>query len=369
MTSKNCDCTISSTIPGCCQSENMASHSDQKENFMRESGQPYERPRNIERSKQSADNYLPSSDIKHEYSSDTGISSDPEIPSALAIKREKKKNMGKRQMMNDSEMMEKHRKSLRKFESLSIGGRTLTEMSIGGYDIDVTKAAMKAREVLPLPPSKLPIIFADSELNFYLHFFSAIQMRLGDDLFEYLIEENNQSDDDEIPLSDMIEEILYSSYDRSDDELTILLKKIITTTFELGEVIGRNRRPEHITVAANLWGFQYIEAGMRCEETTLHMWLRICYMYFTTSWFNAFKLAGVPSFALRSSSRRRDSLSPTVREKKFKRELSIIDEGEDNQLVVRSTARRSRSHKSSAGSTLGSNNRLDRTKQWMRTKS
>jgi hypothetical protein len=135
-------------------------------------------------------------------------------------------------MTTDSDMLKKNRASLRKFEALDIGGKTITEMSIGGYKVDIEKVAEKAMEVLPLPPSRLPVIFVDQELNFYHHFFQGMTRALGARQLEEIVRSNRHFDDPQKPLLVCLEDLILSGYERSDDEITILLKKVIGGTFE-----------------------------------------------------------------------------------------------------------------------------------------
>jgi hypothetical protein len=58
-----------------------------------------------------------------------------------------------RRLHLDTDLMEEKRGSLRRFEPLSIRNKTLSGMSIGGFDIDLSVAAQQASEVIPLPAS------------------------------------------------------------------------------------------------------------------------------------------------------------------------------------------------------------------------
>jgi hypothetical protein len=59
-----------------------------------------------------------------------------------------------------------------------------------------------------------------------------------------------------------------------------------------------NKDSKSLIVAANLWGLQYIEPGLEMKEADLKMWLSVNYNHYKTLWFNTFKSAGIPSFAL-----------------------------------------------------------------------
>jgi hypothetical protein len=212
-------------------------------------------------------------------------------------------------MTTDSDLLHKNRASLRKFEALNIGGKSMTEMSIGGYKVDIEKVAEKAMEVLPLPPSRLPVIFVDQELNFYHHFFQGMTRALGSRQLEEIVRSSRHFDDPQKPLLSCLEELILSGYERADDEITILLKKVIGGTFETTNRSRRHQDSDELIVVANLWGFEYIEQGMQCSEADLRMWLSMCYNHYKTIWFNTFKSTGVPEFAMDGAVKHRSSSS------------------------------------------------------------
>jgi len=205
---------------------------------------------------------------------------------------------GRGQLADDSAMMEQNRKILRKFESLKIGSESLTSMAIGGYAIDITMAAEKAREVAPLPPSKLPIIFKEDDMNFYHHFFQGMEILMGSDTLNEIVETTHFFKKTELLLFPLIEEMIMSGYKRTDNEITIFTKKVLTSTFNLDPANEHNKENKSLIVAANLWGLQYIEPGLEMREADLKMWLSVNHGHYKTLWFNSFKAAGVPSFAL-----------------------------------------------------------------------
>lgn len=212
-------------------------------------------------------------------------------------------------MTTDSDLLQKNRASLRKFEALNIGGKSMTEMSIGGYKVDIEKVAEKAMEVLPLPPSRLPVIFVDQELNLYHHFFQGMTRALGSRQLEEIVRSSRHFDDPQRPLLACLEELILSGYERADDEITILLKKVIGGTFETTNRSKRHQDSDELMVVANLWGFEYIEQGMQCSEADLRMWLSMCYNHYKTIWFNTFKSTGVPEFAMDGAVKYRSSSS------------------------------------------------------------
>jgi len=216
-------------------------------------------------------------------------------PEAAAIRP------GNRHLSHDVSFQERHRRALHKFEPLNVGGRALTGISIGGFDIDLTAAAQKAREVIPLPSSKLPVIFLDEELNFYHHFFQGLNYILGKASVMQIVTCNVYDNDAGERILSLITEMLESGYERGDSEIVIFVKKVITSTFELSNSATKKYTSDRIFVVANLWGFQYIEPGMQCDQATVVMWLSMCYGHYKTIWFNTFKLTGVPDFSYRSS--------------------------------------------------------------------
>jgi hypothetical protein len=231
------------------------------------------------------------------------------MPEAITRKNRSGEISKQGRMTTDSDMLKKNRASLRKFEALDIGGKTITEMSIGGYKVDIEKVAEKAMEVLPLPPSRLPVIFVDQELNFYHHFFQGMTRALGARQLEEIVRANRHFDDPQKPLLVCLEDLILSGYERSDDEITILLKKVVGGTFETTSKSRKHQDNDELMVAANLWGFEYIEQGMQCSEADLRMWLSMCYNHYKTIWFNTFKSTGVPEFAMDGAFKHRSSSS------------------------------------------------------------
>jgi len=208
----------------------------------------------------------------------------------------------KARMMSEEQMKATNRSALEKFEALRIGDQTLTELSIGGYKIDVSRVAQKAMEIIPLPPSKLPIIFNDQELNFYHHFFEGMTRMLGEEHLLQIVSDFSEYSPPEQILISNIERMLSVGHERSDSELTTFLKKVFTTTFDLPKYTGNKYSDEQLEIASNIWGFQYIEQGMRCNEIELRTWITMCYNHYRTLWYNTFKSTGIPHFARKSNS-------------------------------------------------------------------
>lgn len=253
-------------------------------------------------------------------------------------------------MVEDSKFRAVNREPLTKFESLRIGDSTLREMSIGGYKIDIESASLKAREVIPLPPARLPLIFVDENLNFYHHFFNGIYEIVSyDDLMDVIHSEPIENAESNFMVS-TIEDLLTVGYERSDSEAMNLIKRMLQSTFKVETTRHRysKEKASSLFVEANLWGFPYIESTMTCKEIDLRFWLQACYKNYETSWFNTFKSTRIPGFARRVSTRTSRSSQSSS-----KPSLQSISEVSDHEIadMLRddvSTISRSRRRKSSS---------------------
>jgi hypothetical protein len=274
------------------------------------------------------------------------------------IKHNRAREQFPQNFQTDSDMMKGNRTTLKKFEALKIGDQSLTEMSIGGYQIDLTKAAQKAKEIAPLPPAKLPIIFKDGDMNFYHHFFQGLEMLIGRSTLVDLVNTNVYFNEGENLLYGLIEGMIKSGYERTDSDLTLFTKNVLTSTFSIDESLDNSLNGKHLIVDANLWGLQYIESGMQCKEADLKMWLSICYSYYRGLWFNTFKSAGIPSFALEGVQSRYEEKSKINARQISNRKKSMDDligrslSGLDKQMneharMIEKENRRSSKHKSS----------------------
>lgn len=227
------------------------------------------------------------------------------IPNKLESKHRNMVQHQSSRMIDDTRMQIENRKILRKFETLKIHDRDLTGLSIGGFEVDLNVAAQKAMEILPMPASKLPIIFVDEELNFLHHFFQGVTRLIGETNMQMITEKKKYYEDEHPVVLGMIEDLILEGYDKGDTEITLFLKKVISSTFELTTRNRKSRGMEKVRVSSNLWGFQYIECGMMMDESDLEMWLATCYGQYRTSWFNTFKSSGVPIFAHEGSGKTR----------------------------------------------------------------
>lgn len=223
-----------------------------------------------------------------------------------------------------------NRVSLGKHEPLAINGRSLMEVSIGGFQIDMAETADQAKKILPLPPAKLPLIYVDQELNFYHHFFQGLERMLGRDTVLAIVKEAKHSTEVEEVLLPEIRRIISAGYEQSDSQLTLFTKSVLTTTFKIDPRFSKDNVEGGLCVAANLWGFQYIEQGIECLEPDLRMWLSMSYEHFRIKHFNAYKDSGMPAFVTEGVQTRYEKVDKSYREHRrnewSNRALDIYDD-------------------------------------------
>jgi len=253
-------------------------------------------------------------------------------------------------LVEDSRFRAVNREPLTKFESLRIGDGNLRKVTIGGFQIDMDAAAQKAQEVIPLPPSRLPMIFMDPDLNFYHHFFNGIYEIVSyDDMMDIIREDPVDGKDSDFMMR-VIEEILTVGYERSDTEAMGLIKRMIHSTFKLESTRHRNssQNSKSLFVEANLWGFPYLESTMTCKEIDLRLWLKACHKNYETHWFNEFKSTRVPSFARSINPRSRSSQSsskPSLGSISEMSDHGIADMLRDDSSTYSRSSRRSPGHR------------------------
>lgn len=192
----------------------------------------------------------------------------------------------------------KIRGSNEKFKPLTINGTTLTGATIGGYKLNMSDLAKEAKAVLPLPPVFLPKIFRDDDLNFTHHFFQGLEMIGGRSFITDIASLGTYSRTDIPGLEKIIRQLVTEGYVAADADLLTFVKRVVSSTFELGDDAKLPKGECLFLVKANLYGFQYIEPGMICREPDLKMWLNLAHSQYKTSWFNTFKSSGIPTFAL-----------------------------------------------------------------------
>jgi len=233
--------------------------------------------------------------LDHEEST-TSSSDEPPIPGLNLAKMEKASSSVR--YATDRDLGQHNHIALDKFKALAINGEELTEYTIGGFKLDMKVLAEKASEFVPLPPVALPIIFIDKPLNFKHHFFQGLEVLLGREYLEKMVLEKKYSQQDDARLLPAIKQLILSGLLDTDTELTMFVKRVLSGTFgTLPSFLGKNQ-DEHLIVDANLWGFVYIEPGMKMSDSELRMWISMNYATYKIAWFNAFKGSGVPSFAL-----------------------------------------------------------------------
>jgi len=221
-----------------------------------------------------------------------------QFPERLALNDTPKRSFTSPEMVTSDMLTESNREVLRKYEPLSVRGRSLTEIAIGGFEIDLTKAAEKVRDIIPLPPARLPKILLDAELNFNHHFFQGLERLIGRDKLLSIVAESRHFTTADNLLLNLIEGILKTGFERTDSNITVFTKTVLNSTFEVNEKLNSAEETRGLLVAANIWGFQYLECGQEFKEADLRMWLSICYSHFRNIHFNTFKDSGVPAFVM-----------------------------------------------------------------------
>lgn len=244
--------------------------------------------------------------VDSDTSSDAGTSIadwDP-VPRALTRSMTDQRGYRNARMIDGDEMKYGNREVLKRFEPLRLGDKTLTDLSIGGFKVDLSKAAQKAAEVAPLPAAKLPKIFIDPELNFLHHFYQGMERLIGRDVVHNIVSKSEFETECELVLLPLIEDMMRAGYERKDNNLTVFVKSVLTSTFERDERAEPTEKHRGLTVVANLWGFRYIEYGIEMKEADLQMWLRVNYDEFRNRYFDSFKDSGVPAFVTEGVQRR-----------------------------------------------------------------
>jgi len=232
------------------------------------------------------------------------------FPRGLSLDTAPARQRGQASFMESEDMMEQNRGMLRKYEPLKVGGLQLTDLSIGGFEVDLSKAAQKASSVAPLPPAKLPRIYIDPNMNFLHHFFQGLDRLLGRDKVLMLVGQDRYYTTAELILLPLIEDIIKVGWEKRDTNLTVFAKSVLSSTFECDERSGPDQEQRGLIVEANLWGFQYIECGMEMKESDLRMWLSINYNHFRMIHFNTFKDSGMPAFAMEGVQTRYEAVKP-----------------------------------------------------------
>lgn len=188
--------------------------------------------------------------------------------------------------------------ALDRFKPLTLNGVSMAAATIGGYSLDLGATAARARKYVPLPPVCLPLIFRDADLNFMHHFFQGMEMLIGRAKVSEMVRLGLYSRGNKDELLPAIKRIIMSGHVNEDTELSTFVKRVLASTYDTAPTAGQTGDPEYLTVASNFYGFQYIEVGMKCQESELQMWLHMAYTQYRMAWFNAFKSSGIPAFAM-----------------------------------------------------------------------
>jgi hypothetical protein len=197
-----------------------------------------------------------------------------------------------------NEFLAANRTTLRKFEALHLNGKSINDYSIGGFNLNVETTTKKVKELAPLPPNALPKIFIDDNLNFYHHFFKGMEILLGNAKFQEITDSRTHHEGLIENLPDSIIGFMESGMCAGDSALTLLVKKVLSSTFCKASLSDDEIQTVVLRVETNLWGFRYIEPGMILADADIKMWLANCYSYYRTIWFDTFKSSGVPNFAI-----------------------------------------------------------------------
>lgn len=187
--------------------------------------------------------------------------------------------------------------SLPRFQPLSLRGIPLTRTTIGGYTQDVESITHIASTCVPLPPVALPITFVDSNLNFLHNFFSALESQLGQEFTDALAVRGTYSNQEASSLVPFVRMYCTGTYAKTDTQADLFLKRVLYATFRILPQEEYVPGKGEFTVIGNLYGFQYIEPGMRMGSGDLAMWLSSSYSQYRIEWNNAFKSTGIPKFA------------------------------------------------------------------------
>lgn len=225
------------------------------------------------------------------------VRSDPLMFQLAGVTRREDPLEARTKYMTETDFQNERKSAFKKFEALTVNGQKFTDYTIGGYGSAPEVLKEKLEEFIPLPPVLLPVIFADKSLNFSHHFFQGLEILLGRDYVHRMATELKYSESDTIELLPAIRGLITSGAKESDTDLTTFVKRILSATFNTLPAAAETGGEQSLIVATNLYGFQYIEGGMKMNDSSLRMWIHLNYSTYRISWFNAFKSSGIPSFA------------------------------------------------------------------------
>jgi hypothetical protein len=251
--------------------------------------------------------------------------------------------------------LEQNRINLNRFDALKLNGQSINDYSIGGFKLDIKETAAVVKKLVPLPPSALPKIFINDDLNFYHHFFQGTEALLGNEMFRTIVDSRSHYDTNHGALAEAVTGFIQSGMEKKDNAVTMFVKKVLSSTFERSIIENDRLEIPALRVVANLWGFRYIEPHMILKDVDIKMWLSTCYNHYRTLWFDTFKSSGVPLFATEGVVHNYNAILNTTKvadpvTKGTQRQISegrvvradrYSDRYVDDRAVVRSTRRSS----------------------------
>jgi len=224
----------------------------------------------------------------------------------------------------DFSLQADHRATLDKFEPLKVNGSEFTEAAIGGFRMNLEKVREKIESYVPLPPAVLPKIFLDPNLNFYHHFMQGLEILAGRQYITRIMTQGTYAESDKGKILPALKKLIKCGWTGNDTELTVFVKRVLCSTFDTRASNEGMNDQDALLVAANLWGFPYIESGMTCREADIKMWLHMAYAQYRMVWFNSFKSSGIPAFAMDGVQDRYTGVSE-VRDRQPRSQLRIDD--------------------------------------------
>lgn len=255
-----------------------------------------------------------------------------------------------RGLVEDTRFQSNNRRPLNKFEALKIGDEDLRKMRIGGYEIDLNENRVEALKVIALPKAKLPEIFKDEDLTYFTHFFSGLSEVFTEGEFKAIKGEMLEEDDSYPIVFTKLSGLMNEGYKQTDTEAMILVKNALESTFKQeNPKINRYGMPIEdyhpmLTVKTNIWGFEYVEEGMRLDESELRIFIKQNLNEYERLWWNTFKMTKVPFFASPNSNR------SSNRSNSSSSEMSSLNIGSLSDDQMSMSSRRSHRRKSRSSS-------------------
>lgn len=203
-----------------------------------------------------------------------------------------------RQYMNAADAAGNRENSMQKFKPLVVNGQVFTDTTIGGYRLDQEAALDKIKSAIKRPPIALPLVFSDKMLNVYHHLIHGLECVLGREVLIGISAAKYYSARDEEPIVEKLIEFMESKCDDAEEEMVEFAHQALNNTFDVVVVTRRKGSLPSLLVVANIYGFEYIEGGMRMRDPEVRMWISTMYASYRALWFSAFKSSGIPHFAI-----------------------------------------------------------------------